>query len=386
MRVLHVIPSLGPARGGPSVAARLMARAGVIAGHAVDVVASNDNERVLLDVPLETPMIEDGARYIYFARDAYTYTFSRRLGAWLRRHVADYDVVHTHALFSFSTLAAAYVARRRRVPYIVRPLGTLAPYGMSQHAMLKKVSWLLFESRILKNAAAVHFTSTAERDEAVRLGGGWRSEMVPIGIDVTKYDTVRDKAWLRANAPHLADRTTFLFLSRIHPKKRLDLVLAAFQKLNADAPETAMLIAGDGETAYVDALRKRARELGLEHAVHWTGHVTGTEKTAVLRASDIFVLPSINENFGISVVEALASGLPVILSSGVAIHREIESADAGLVSGASPDALAEAMRQMLGNSSRAQMAANARAVAEREFSLEAMASGLTAMYRRVVTA
>lgn len=386
MRVLHVIPSLGPARGGPSVAARLMARASVRAGHAVDVTATNDNERALLDVPLETPFVEDGARYIYFARDTYPYTISRRFGHWLNQHVADYDVVHIHALFSFSSVAAAWAARRAGVPYIVRPLGTLAPYGMSQHAVLKKLSWILFEGRILSNAAAVHFTSTAERDEAVRFGIRWRSEMVPIGIDVKGYGTARDKTWLRNNAPSLADGTAFLFLSRIHPKKRLDLVLRAFQTLRTKSVDAVLLIAGTGEPSYVETLRSLARELGIAGAVHWAGHVGGDEKSAVLRAADIFVLPSINENFGISVVEALASGLPVILSSGVAIHREVERANAGLVSGASADALSEAMQDLLEPSARSALALNARPLAESAFSLEAMSAGLTEMYERAVSA
>lgn len=386
MRVLHVIPSLGPARGGPSMAARLMARAGVYAGHSVDVVATNDNERALLDVPLETPIVEAGARYIYFARDVYQYTMSRRLGHWLGGHVADYDVVHIHALFSFASVAAATTARRQRIPYIIRPLGTLAPYGMAQHAILKKLSWILFESGALTNAAAVHFTSTAERDEAIRFGIRWQSEVVPIGIDVSGYDTTRDKSWLRTSAPHLAGGTTFLFLSRLHPKKRLDLVLRAFRTLHAESADTALVIAGTGDEAYVGLLRSLTRELGIERAVHWAGHVEGAEKTAVFRAADVFLLPSINENFGISVVEALASGLPVVLSADVAIHHEVASAHAGLVAGANAEALTEALRHMLGSPDRRAMGLRARALAESAFSLEAMAVGLTGMYQRAVTA
>src|SRR5688572_15104297 len=170
MRVLHVIPSIGPLRGGPSVAMGVIARALRDAGVSVDVATTNDNDRELLQVPIGTPVDENGVRYWYFERSSYPYTTSSGLARWLRTRVRDYDIVHAHALFSFSTTAAALSAGRANVPYIIRPLGTLATYGMQQHAALKQMSWLMLERRLLKKAAAVHYTSVAEREEAARLG------------------------------------------------------------------------------------------------------------------------------------------------------------------------------------------------------------------------
>lgn len=378
MRVLHVIPSLGPARGGPSVAARLMARASVRAGLTVDVATTNDNDSALLDVPLNEPVSEDGVRYHYFARDARPYTVSRALAAWLRAHVGDYDVAHLHALFSFSTTAAAMAAHRRGVPYIVRPLGVLARYGMAQHAGLKQLSWHLVERHVLKGAAAVHFTSIAERDEARRLPGLWQSAVVPLGVELGGFSTTRDRAWLKTHAPHFAHDVVFLFLSRIHPKKRLDLVIAAVQRLRADGVRAALVVAGAGEPGYVAQLQKTT------DGVHWAGHVHGAEKLALLAAADAFVLPSINENFGIAVVEALASGLPVVITEGVAIHREIERANAGMIVDAAVEALAGALHRLVAGDVRRQLGANGRALAEQEFSVEAMARGISALYERAV--
>ncbi|MGQ0563047.1 MAG: glycosyltransferase [Gemmatimonadota bacterium] len=368
MRILHVIPSLGPARGGPSAAARLMARAGVRAGCAVDVVATNDNGRALLDVPLETALVEGGVRYIYFARDAYPYTVSRSLARWLGRHVADYDAVHIHALFSFPSTAAACAARRQHVPYIIRPLGTLARYGFTQQRMLKRMSWLLLERRILERAAAVHFTSEAERAEAARLGLAWRAEVVPLGIDVSAFSTDRTPG----------TRTTFLYLSRIHPKKQLHLVLKALLQL----PEADLVVAGGTESAYAASLKRFTQQNGLAERVRWLGHVGDAEKRGVLRSADALVLPSLNENFGIAVLEAMASGLPVIVTRGVAIHDEIEAAGAGMVAHASPAALASTMRALLAPAARLEMGTRARALAERRFSLEAMQQELLNMYLR----
>lgn len=366
MRMLHVIPSLGPARGGPSLAARLMASACARAGLFVDVASTNDNERDLLDVPLGTPIADDGVRYFYFHRDLYPYTVSRGLAAWVRESVASYDVVHIHALFSFASTAAAHAAKRRGVPFILRPLGTLAPYGMAQHALLKRTSWQLFERRMIANAAAIHFTSTAERDEALRLTS-LRSEVVPLGIDIQACSTRR--------VEHEGLR--LLFLSRIHPKKQVDVLLRAV----ARAPDVTLIVAGDGEAAYVTALKTLASELGIAGRVEWTGHVSGADKMRVLAEADVFVLPSVNENFGIAVVEALASGLPVIVSRGVAIHNEIEAAGAGIIAD-DVHAVARGVTALFDAALRERMGAQGRLLAERAFSLDAMASGLIAMYER----
>src|SRR5688500_11797443 len=158
MRVLHVIPSVGPARGGPSHAVRMMASACARAGVSVDVATTTDNDHELLDVQLGTPVEEGGARYYYFARELHAYTVSRSPARGLGKSAASYYVVHIHALFAFSSTVAARAAQRSRVPFILRPLGTLAPYGMKQHPLLKRISWRLVERSMIANAAAVHFT------------------------------------------------------------------------------------------------------------------------------------------------------------------------------------------------------------------------------------
>jgi glycosyltransferase involved in cell wall biosynthesis len=368
MRVLHVIPSIGPARGGPSHAVRMMASACARAGVTVDVATTNDNERELLDVPLGSPVVENGVRYHYFERDFYPYTVSRSLARWLGRSVASYDVVHIHALFSFSSTAAARAARRIRVPYILRPLGTLAPYGMEQHRLLKRVSWRLVERAMIANAAALHLTSTAERDEALRLAE-FTPEVIPLGIDTHACSTVRVAT----------DRLNVLFLARIHPKKQLDVLLRAV----AIVPDARLVIAGTGDAGYVAGLKQTAADLGIADRVEWAGHLDGDAKTRAFAEAGVFALPSINENFGIAVVEALASGLPVIVSRGVAIHKEVEAAGAGIVAD-DVQAVATALTVFEDPAERERMGRQARLLAERAFSADAMASGLIGMYERAV--
>src|SRR5437762_2322947 len=129
-KVLHVIPSVGPLRGGPSEVIRTMVRGLAETGLEVHVATTDDNGRGRLDVPLGVPVPEDGATYWYFSRQTRFYNFSWPVSRWLAGHVQQYDLVHIHALFSYTTLPAAVYSRRLGVPYIIRPLGTLNRWGM----------------------------------------------------------------------------------------------------------------------------------------------------------------------------------------------------------------------------------------------------------------
>lgn len=373
MRVLHVIPSIGPLRGGPSVALGVIARALRDAGVQVDVATTNDNDTELLDVPIGEPVDEQGVRYWYFARTAHPYTTSAGLARWLQLNVGNYDVVHAHALFSFSTSAAAGAARKRRVPYVVRPLGTLARYGMQQHSLLKQLSWLMLERRILRHAAAVHFTSEAEREEAERLGR-WRSVVVPLGV-MTPAQVHRPVAD--------PEHPVYLFLSRIHPKKRIELLLQAFWLVRESVPGAALVIAGAGAGDHVRTLEKLAADLGIAPHVRWAGHVTGPARTELLEQANAFVLPSVNENFGLAPVEALAAGVPVVLTPGVAIHREVEAYEAGIIADDTVAALADALLRIRDPHVQQAMSERAARLARERFSIEAMQAGLLRMYQQV---
>jgi glycosyltransferase involved in cell wall biosynthesis len=374
MRVLHVTPSIGPLRGGPSVAMTTIATALRDAGIDVDIATTNDNDSELLTVPIGEPVDVNGIRYWYFQRTSYPYTSSAGLANWLRVNTANYDVIHTHGLFTFSTVAAASTARRNRKPYVLRPLGTLARYGVQQHPLLKRTSWLLFERRMLKQAAAVHFTSEAERVEAERLGK-WRSVVVPLGV-LTPGQVVRSQ--LDGHTP------TYVFVSRIHPKKRLELLLQAFWLVRETAPAARLIVAGTGQPDYVASLQQLAAELGVDKHVEWVGHVAGAAKSELFERAHAFILPSVNENFGIAVVEALAAGVPVIITRGVAIHSEVEHHGAGIVVDDTVTDLADAMLQLRDPDMQRKMSAQAATLARDTFSIEAMQRGLLAMYQHIL--
>ena len=169
LRVLHVIPSVSPTQGGPSFALASIARALVSRGVEITVATSDDDgPGRRLRVPLEEPVVgPEGVRSFYFAKNMELYKVSLGLRAWLRAHVREFDLVHVHALFSFSSIAAANAARSAKIPYIVRPLGVLNRWGLrNRRSWLKKMSLNWLELPLLQRASAIHYTSLAERNEA----------------------------------------------------------------------------------------------------------------------------------------------------------------------------------------------------------------------------
>lgn len=386
MKVLHVIPSLGPLRGGPSFVVPAIARGLARAGVEVHIAATDDNGPGYLNVPLEQPLTQDGVTYWYFRRQIKFYTFSWPLTCWLARHVTKFDLLHIHSLFSYATLPAALFAAKCQIPYIVRPLGTLTRWGMQQRRpFLKKLSYWLIESRILAHAAAVHYTSEKEQLEAFEYGVKAPAVIIPLGVDMAQFACLPPRGWLRSRFPQLASRTILLFLSRLDPKKGLDLLLSAFADLHARCPDVGLVLAGNGEHGYIAQLRQQAIQLGIDSEIVWTGFLNGKEKLAALSDADLFVLPSYSENFSIAVVEAMASGLPVIISDQVGIYYEVQQAKAGLVIPCQKELLTAAMLRLVTEPElRCRFAANARKLVHQRFSLDVVTKSLIQVYRALV--
>jgi len=364
VKILHVIPSIGPLRGGPSFVIRTMSEGLAALGCDIDVVTTDDNGPERLDVPLGRPVSERRVTYWYFRRQMRFYTVSWPLFQWLRQRVPDYDVLHIHALFSFATGAAAYQARRYRVPYVVRPLGTLNRWGMeNRRPWLKQASLRLIDRRVLSGAAAVHYTSEEEREEGALAACPQRPVIIPNPVN---FEFARlSSGWLNAHYPSTVRKRIILFFSRLHPKKGIDLLLSAFAQVRARVPDVALVFGGTGERDFMEQLRRQAHDLGIEQDVVWAGFLEGDAKHAAMAEAEMFVLPSYSENFGVAVVEAMGAGLPVIVSDCVGIHREVSAARAGLVVPCQEKPLADAILQMLENPGLRQEAArNARNLAE----------------------
>ena len=332
MKVLHVIPSVSTVHGGPSRAITDIEQALADRGVEVTTVTTNDDgDTRTLPVACGEPIATRCATRWYFPRNTVFFKVSVGLSRWLKDNIPSFDLVHAHALFSFAPIAAAFLARRAGVPYVLRPLGVLAPYGMTRHhPMFKKASFALIERGLIESASAVHFTSSTEQAEAEALGLKCRGAVIPLGINVKAIPKIVFVERKPGEAFHL------LFLSRIDRKKNLEGLLQGLRIVLSRNPKVILDIAGDGDPQYVALLQSFTRNIGVDSHVNWLGYVDGERKAEALAAASAFVLPSYSENFGIAVVEALAAGLPCLVSRGVSISDEVAKAGAGMMIGTSP--------------------------------------------------
>jgi len=305
------------------------------------------------------------------------YAFSPALSVWLAAHIHEYNLLHVHALFSYPSTSAMAQARSRHIPYIVRCIGQLSPWSLAQSASRKILMMKLIERRNINGAQALHFTSTAERDESLALSLTPKSLVIPLGVPrITSLS-----GWSRPPK----EGVRFLFLSRIHPKKQLDKLLQALALVKQQHPDYPwqLRIAGSCDSSYLDFLQHEAARLGLANNCHWLGFLEGDDKWRELQQADWFVLPSASENFGISVVEALAAGTPVVISPHVAVAAPIDHAQAGIIAQCDPVSLSSALFQAM-NASVERMGKAAQNLARREYSWPSIASRLRSSYIDII--
>lgn len=384
LRVLHVIANVAPRYGGPSRAAQDMCRSMAARGHHVELFATNQDGNGVLPGRVGAPISADGyttTLFDYFGPTGYP--ISRGLLQALRRRVGDFDVVDIHSVYQFHTLVASAVARRRGVPYIVRPHGTLDRYPSDRHRLRKALYMAVVERRSLDRAAAVHYTSDQERQESEETGLRAPGYVVPLGIDVSEFAQHTSEADLPGAIPRNIPLVTYL--GRLAEGKGLTTLAEAFARVLRKGNDAQLVVVGPDNDGLRARLEGRVADLGISSRVTFTGLVTGLHKVAVLQRSRLFVLPSRHENFGAAVVEAMASRVPVVVTKGVAIHPEIAAADAGHVVERTIEGVAEAIGHLLtDDAARERMASAALALARRSYSLEAMGEGLERMYEFVL--
>jgi glycosyltransferase involved in cell wall biosynthesis len=325
MRILHVIPSVAERSGGPATAIVPLCHALREQGSDVMLVATGEG------LSQTTPgSLTDykGVPAIFFpVQLGASFKYSRPLAAWLKNNVQSFDVAHIHAVFNHTSVAAAAACRSANVPYVVRPLGTLDPWSMKQKPVRKRVFWYVSGRTMLRQSAAVHYTARAEKEATESFLGLNHGRVIPLGVQASETNHSNELAeWF----PPLAGQRYVLVLSRLDPKKGLDLLIEAFVSL-IRRPEFGawrLVIAGDGPREYVALLKEKAAN---SHRIMFTGWVEGEQKEALLRKASLLALPSRHENFGFSVMEAMVRGVPVLLSPQVNLANEIEAAGAGWI-------------------------------------------------------
>ena len=331
MRILNVITSTDPAGGGPIENITQMSR---FLGdqHVFEIAA--------LDAP-DAPWLRDSPLQIHAFGPARTsYAYAPRLTRWLRANRHNYDAVLVRGLWQFGGFATWKALRNTSTPYFVFPHGMLDPWFKTTYPLkhLKKsLYWPWGEFRVLRDARAVCFTSEEERVLARQSFGLYqaRETVVNYGTAAPPANFTAQRELFLHQFPHLRDKKIVLFLSRIHVKKGADLLIEAFAQIAARDPDLHLVMAGPDQQGLQSELQNQARKLGIDRRITWTGMLKGDLKWGAFRAARVFALPSHQENFGIVVAEALACGVPVLISDQVNIWREIAADRVGWVAPAS---------------------------------------------------
>jgi glycosyltransferase involved in cell wall biosynthesis len=399
MKILHVIPSVAMVRGGPSQAVLEMVGALNLLGDSsknFEVIAAiattNDNGVGLLDVPLSdwtdyptgsmNVPIRFSPRFSPSIHGVREFAFSSEFTAWLWQHIADYDLLHVHAIFSYPSTIAMAIARLKGVPYIIRPLGQLCEWSLQQSRLKKQIYLAMIERANLKQARAIHLTSRQEQVETAVLGFNLPSFILPHGIAIpSSMPTARSQLRQLLGIP--LDTPIILFMSRLHPKKGLDYLIPALGR-QLDHPFW-FILAGQGAIDYESEVRDILDEYGLTSRTHWAGFTTGDRKQLFLQGSDLFALTSYSENFGIAVLEAIAAGLPILTTENVALAEEVAQHQLGVVTGLGVDGISAAIANFLEHPQQFKlMGDRARQLAAKHYSWDTIAAKLVEIYAGIL--
>jgi glycosyltransferase involved in cell wall biosynthesis len=383
MRILHLIDSFSPATGGPPEAVRQLVKASRAEGTEVEVVCLDNPQAEFLG-GLDCPAHALDQSYLG------SYAFSPRLWRWLRRNADRFDGMVMHGLWTFPGSALRSAARGVNKPYGIFVHGALDPWFNRRYPLkhLKKLFYWPLQYAVLRDAAAVFFTTKTEHDQAQTSFRPckWNSVVAPLGI-MEQENSGQDPAgqveeFYRA-LPELRGRRFLLFLARIHEKKGCDLLIDAFARVAETAPEIDLVMAGPDQVGMQAKLQSRAEQLGIARRVYWPGMIGGHRKWGALRACDALILPSHQENFGVSVAEALAAGRPVLLSYAVNIWPEIASDGVGLADDDTLEGSVRLLRRWISLSAadRSAMASRARPCFTARFSMERTAAAINAVFQ-----
>jgi glycosyltransferase involved in cell wall biosynthesis len=386
MKILHVIAHLAPRYGGPSKACWEMARAVAQLGHEVSIYATNQDGPGELAVPLDKPVWREDVEIRYFPiQPPRFWGTSLPLALALRHKIPASDLVHIHSLYFFHSLVAGHYCRQNAIPYLVRPHGTLDPFIYRRHRWRKRLVELLFENRNIRRAAALHFTTAEEQELAAPHTFDTPGLVVPLGISADEFAVMSEPGSFKRRHPEIGDQRIILFFGRVNFKKGLDILAKAFGAVARRRQDVHLVIAGPDNEGWGARVRTWLSEEGVLGRTTFTGMLLGPDKLAVLRDASMFVLPSYTENFGLAVIEAMAAGLPIIISDKVNIWREVESAGAGKVIPCEAAALADQILNLLADSDAAVgMGQKGKALVKDRFQWPRIGRSLAEAYGRII--
>lgn len=376
MRLLHVVPSYKPAYvyGGPIESVARLCETLVALGTEVHVFTTTANGNTELDVETNQPILVDNVPVTYFRRITKDPTHIS-LSLWwnLYKQCREYDIIHIHSWWNILVIVAAAICHLRGVRVVVSPRGMLSDYIINNsHSSIKRIIHSVIGKWALQKSV-FHATAENEYVECQKVIPNWRGFIIPNILQLPDEFIAR--------TPN--DIFTLIYLSRIHPKKGIEFLFDAIAQLNM--PVT-LKIAGTGEESYMQNLKDKVTALNIESKVLWLGWKNRSDKFKELAQSDLFVLPSFNENFANTVVESLSVGTPVLVTPHVGLADYIQKRNLGWVSELNAEALTTAINAaQLDEAKRSIINLKGRSIILNTFSAKKLAENYLACYQNLDT-
>ena len=379
MRILHLLRSLNPADGGPIEAVRLMSIEHVAAGHEVEIASLDQEGDPVGELPFRLHLLGP-------ARG--TFGHSEKLVPWLRRNHGRFDGVIVNGLWQYHGLGCRAALQGTQTPYFVFPHGMLDPWFKQRYPLKHLKKWLYWpfgDYRVIRDARATLFT--CEEEKLLAPQSFWLYKANPVvtglGTRAPRVNLEKAAAAFLAEHPDLLGKRMVLFMGRLHPKKGCDLLLQAFARAFRGSDEWRLVFVGPDQIGWRADLETMADELRISSQVVWAGARMGEHKWGALAVAEVFALPSHQENFGIAVVEALACGVPVLISDKVNIWREILAERAGLVATDSIEGTEQVLRSWLALNAEEQKSYRSHAVLcfEKHFDMRVCAEAVLEVVR-----
>ena len=390
VRILHVLPLITARAGGvvtfvaeSAEALRpLQIESTLCATDLGDVPTAGGRRRIeAAELPANADLLD---LRLFPVRQPYRLAYSPSMARHVRHIAGEFDLVHIHSLWLFPQFAAQRVARRSGIPYIVSPHGALDPYLRPHGRLRKALTHALWQRRMLDRAALLHITTEQEGELIADIAPNTPRYTVPVGIWTDRLQSSGDGARFRSRFLAGSDAEIILFLGRITYKKGLDLLIKSFAHVARTADSVLLVIAGPDDEDLRPELEVLARGEGLASRVIFPGPLYQRDRADAFAAATVWALSSYSENFGIAVVEALAAGIPTVISTEVNLANAIRAHEAGVVAAIEPEAFGSALIGLLQDQgAQTRLAIRGRELAA-GYDWSLVAPQIEAMYRRAL--
>lgn len=385
-RVVHVVPSVSPSKGGPANVVVRMAAAQAALGHEVTIISSlKTSDRDAFEQAVRNVPNFGKVRLLI---SPWTSTLANWVGARvspLYRSLFPFvDVVHIHGVWESMIVRAAKDAHRLGVPYIVRPCGMLDPWSLAHHGWRKRFAMTISHRQMLNRAAALQALNKVESQLIGPLNLTAPHVVIPNGVSLDEVDSGGGDSEFLSKADGLGDKRFVLFVGRLEYKKGLDFLAQGFARIAAAHRDVDLVVVGPADNAlkpFLEAIEKAK----LTSRVHVIGPLYGDAKFAAYRRATCFCLPSRQEGFSLAIAEAMASRTPAAVST-ECHFEEVGSSGAGIVFDLHAGAVGDALNKMLSATPRQceQMGQAGRALVEKHYTWNRIAQQTAAMYATVV--